>query len=67
MKKMFKINGIDCVCCKIKLENLLKEIKGVNAKIDFDTEIATIEFLDKQSEKVLLEKIKSAGYDAIEI
>ncbi len=67
MKKIFKINGIDCVSCKLKLETLLNEMKGVNAEIDYDTKIATIEFPDALSQENLLKKIKAAGYDAIEL
>jgi Cu+-exporting ATPase len=65
MKKLFKINGIDCLQCKFTLESALSEIKGVSAEIDIDKEIATIEMPTGMSDDVILDKITKTGYDGI--
>lgn len=67
MKKIFKIYGLDCVSCKFKLEKLLDDIEGLNAEIDFESEIAKIEFYNLEAQEKFLKKVKEAGYQAVEI
>lgn len=67
MKKIFKIYGLDCVSCKFKIEKLLNDIEGINAEIDFESEIAKVEFNNIKAQEVFLKKIKEAGYQAVEI
>jgi len=62
MKKTFKIEGMHCSGCAIGLE-LLLNIKGVRAKIDFDTKKAEVEFDPKKTSLKEIEKqIENTGY-----
>lgn len=56
MKHIYKLNGLDCAACALKLENEIKKIEGINScNINFIMEKLTIEFSDLST----LEKVKS--------
>ena len=64
MKKILKIQGMHCGGCATGLEMLLN-VKGIKAKVDFNSKKAEDEFDPK---KINIEKIKkeikNAGYKA---
>ncbi len=66
MKKLFKINGIKNLGCKLKIEKSLNKLHAVEAELNIQTQIATIQ-MPKYMEKYVLKKIKKMDYDAIEI
>ncbi len=54
MKKTFKINDLDCAHCAAKMEEKIKEIKGViNANVNFIAQKLTIEADDAVFEEVV--------------
>ena len=62
MKKILKIEGMNCNGCATGLEILLNA-KGVNAKVDFNSKKAEIEFNPKNiSLKEIKKQIEDAGY-----
>ncbi|MBI5151989.1 heavy metal translocating P-type ATPase [Candidatus Peregrinibacteria bacterium] len=66
MKETYRVTGMDCASCAIRIENKLKKSAGVhNAHINFSTEKAAIEFDEKKTGFVELQKVvKSVGaYD----
>ena len=47
MKKIFKIEELDCANCAAKMESGIKKIEGiVNATVSFMTQRLTVEFAD---------------------
>ena len=65
MKKLIKINGIDCLNCKFKLEDSLNAIDGVEAEVDLDKEIATVTMEKNVSDDQIIKVIEKAGYTGI--
>ncbi len=67
-KEILKIKGMGCTSCALRIENTLKKLKGVKeiqvnflegkALLKYDSGVITLE--------KIIEKIKEAGYDAIE-
>ena len=56
MKKVYKLNGIDCANCAMKLEKKIAKIKGVGeATINFMAQKLTIE-VDNES---VLDEVKA--------
>lgn len=66
MKKVeLKIKGMYCVGCENRIKDALVSMTGVkDAKVDYTTEKATVEFdATKTSIKNIMKTIKNLGYD----
>ncbi len=54
MRKVFKLDEIDCAVCAGKLEDAIKKLDGVqDAKINFLTQKLTLEAADEDCDAVL--------------
>lgn len=54
MKKVFKMEELDCANCAAKMENAIRKINGVNdVTIAFMTQRMTLDADDKQFDKIL--------------
>lgn len=54
MKKVFKIEGLDCAHCAASVENGVKKIDGViNAKVNFLTGKMIVEMNEEDSERII--------------
>ncbi len=59
MKKVFKIEGLDCAHCAANVEYGVSKIDGViNAKVNFLTQKMIIEMNDEDFERIAKEAIK---------
>lgn len=59
MKKVFKITGIDCANCALKIEDKIKQLENVNdVSINFLTEKFTLDAKDEEFSNIL-EKSKN--------
>ncbi len=59
MKKVFKIEGLDCAHCAASIENGVKKIEGVHsAKVSFLTQRMVIETDEADAERVVKEAIE---------
>lgn len=55
MKKTYNLENLDCANCAAKIENAVKEIKGVkDASVSFITQKLSFE-TDEDAEKILVE------------
>ena len=58
MKKMFKLEGLDCAHCAAKIEERVSKLEGVKSVvINFMTTKMTLESIDENIEEVV-EKVK---------
>lgn len=54
MKKIFKIQGLDCANCALKIENKIRELENINnVSINFLTEKFLLDAKDEFFEKIL--------------
>ena len=61
MKKVFRLTGLDCPNCAMKLEKKLNKIDGVNsAQVNFITMRLTIDIEDCNYDAILAEVRKEA-------
>lgn len=59
MKKVFKITGIDCANCALKIEDKIKKLENINdVSINFLTEKFTLDAKDEEFSNIL-EKSKN--------
>ena len=65
-KEDFHVYGMTCAACSSRIEKVLQKLPGVNeASVNLTTETASVSFYPGiLSEKDIIEKIKSLGYDA---
>ena len=61
MKKVFRLTGLDCPNCAMKLEKKLNKVEGVNsAQVNFMTMRLTIDIEDSNYDVILAEVKKEA-------
>ncbi len=59
MKKIFKMQNLDCANCAAKMEDKISKINGVkSAKISFLTQRFTLECEESEIERIFLEAQK---------
>ena len=59
MKKILKLEGLDCANCAAKMEDGLKKIAGVEeASVSFMTQKVTLVASDENMENILVQAIK---------
>ena len=59
MRKVFKLDEIDCAVCAGKLEDAIKKLDGgTDAKVNFLTQKLTLEAADEAFENVLESVVK---------
>lgn len=59
MRKVFKLDEIDCAVCAGKLEEAIKKLDGVqDAKINFLTQKLTLEAADEDFDAILESVVK---------
>ena len=60
MKKVFKVENVDCAHCAIKMQQGIEKIDGVvSAVLNFMTQRLTIEFDETKQERILEEAEKA--------
>jgi len=68
MNKMIEIEGMSCDHCKMRVENILNSIDGVEAvKVDLEKKQAKVTIVKEIPNDVLREKILDIGFDVISI
>ncbi len=64
MKKIINIDGMSCGHCKLRVENVLMSIDGVeSAEVSLDDKNAVVQASKTISNAVLEEAILDAGFD----
>ena len=59
MKKIYKLQDLDCANCAAKMESAIAKLKGVDAvSISFMTQKMTLSAADAEYDRVLKEAVK---------
>lgn len=67
MKKTVTVEGMNCMHCKMRVENALKAVPGVkNAAVDLRRGTAAIE-VENVADEAILAAVRKAGYDPTKI
>lgn len=68
MKKKIYIEGMSCMHCVKRVQNALKEIKGVDeAAVDLNDKSAVVSYEKEITDESLKDAVAEAGYDVIKI
>ena len=67
-KMIVKINKMSCNHCKNRVEEILRNISGIeNAEVNLDEKIAEVDYFGAIDENEIKEKINDAGYEFVGI
>ena len=62
--KTIHIDGMRCNNCRIRVQNKLNGIEGVNAKVNLEKKAATVQLGRDIPDEEFVKAIESMGYDA---
>ena len=67
-KMIVKVNQMSCNHCKNRVEEILKNISGIeNAEVNLDEKLAEVDYFGSIDENEIKEKINDAGYEFVRI
>lgn len=67
-KMIVKVNQMSCNHCKNRVEEILKNISGIeNAEVNLDEKLAKVDYFGAIDENEIKEKINDAGYEFVGI
>lgn len=69
IRKKFKVGGMGCTSCAVRVNKVLQNVEGVNsASVNFTLASATVEYDERRCSASALEKsVKDAGYSLTEV
>ncbi len=69
MEKVMKIEGMMCMHCSGRVEKVLNELEGVEAKVDLEAATATVKVAEGSpvDEQKLVDTVTEAGYKVLEV
>ncbi len=69
MEKVMKIEGMMCMHCSGRVEKVLNDLEGVEAKVDLEAATATVQIAEGSpvDEQKLIDTVTEAGYKVLEV
>ena len=69
MEKVMKIEGMMCMHCSGRVEKVLNDLEGVEAKVDLEAATATVKVAEGSpvDEQKLVDTVTEAGYKVVEV
>ena len=64
LDKVIRVEGMRCSNCRIRVQNKLNEMDGVNAKVNIEKKTATVQLGKDIPDEELTRAIESLGYHA---
>ncbi len=66
-KKTFKVEGMHCNHCKVRVEEIVNDIKGVAGKVNLKKGELTVSYEEDVDDELIKSRIERAGYSVKEI
>lgn len=67
IQKTLKIKGMSCGHCSARVEKALNSIDGVDAKVNLDTNSATVTLDKEVSDDILISAVDDIGYQVVAV
>lgn len=64
-QKTFQIEGMHCEHCKVRVEEVVNDIKGVAGKVNLKKGELTVSYEEEVSDELLKSRIERAGYQVV--
>ena len=65
--KILTVEGMHCAHCSARVENALKELSGVSAKVDLSAKTATVTMKKEHTDDELKKVVEELGFNVTEI
>lgn len=65
--RTFKVNGMHCVNCKSRVEEVVNDINGTAGLVDLKKGELVVSYAEDVDDKTIIARLKRAGYDAVRI
>lgn len=65
--KTLTVEGMRCAHCSARVENALKELSGVSAKVDLGAKTATVTMKKEHTDDELKKVVEELGFTVTEI
>lgn len=66
-KKTFKIEGMHCEHCKMRVEEIVNDIKGIAGRVNLKKGELTVSYEEDVDDELIKSRIEKAGYNVTEI
>ncbi len=66
-QKNFKIDGMHCEHCKMRVEEVINDMKGLAGKVDLKKGELTVSFAEEVDDELIKQRIRRAGYEISEL
>ena len=60
--KTFRVEGMHCEHCKVRVEEAVEDFKGLSARVDLKKGELTVLYAEPFDDEILFSKIERAGY-----
>ncbi|HEY5589981.1 MAG TPA: cation transporter [Paludibacter sp.] len=67
LEKTLKIKGMSCGHCSARVEKVLNNIDGVEAKVDLESNSATLKLSHEVSDESIKKAVDDIGYEVVEV
>jgi copper ion binding protein len=67
MKKIITIEGMSCSHCQRRVEEALRALDGVEAKVDLKKKKATVKYSKEIDDSILRKAVEEAGYEVVSV
>ena len=64
--KTFKVEGMHCDHCKMRVEEVVNDIKGVAGKVDLKKGELTVSYAEDVDDQLITARIERAGYIVVQ-
>lgn len=61
-QKTFQVDGMHCKNCKIRVEEIVNDIKGVSGAVDLKKGLLTVSYAEEVPDDLIQSRIERAGY-----
>ena len=67
LEKTVVIKGMSCGHCSARVEKVLNNIDGVEAKVDLESNSATLKLSHEVSDEIIKKAVDDIGYEVVDV
>lgn len=66
-QRKFKVDGMHCEHCKLRVEEIVNDMKGLAGKVDLKKGELVVSYAEEVDDELIKQKIRRAGYEISEL
>lgn len=64
-EKTFKVEGMHCENCKVRVEEVVNDMKGVAGRVDLKNNELTVSYAEEVDDELIKARLQRVGYTVI--